>query len=113
MVSKEIDFFKGFTLRFNWTAFEKMAHALNAPAFSQFDKIMANLGPYEIRMILWAGLLHKNPNLKKEDVGELIDEYMETHSMEELTEVIMTALTEGSVFGGKKADTGEAQKSVQ
>lgn len=101
-------FFGDYTLRYNWTAFEKMALALNAPAFSDFDRIMAKLGPVEIRLIIWAGLLHKFPNIKKDDVSELIEEYLEEHEVPDLTELVMTALTEASVFS-RKSDTGETK----
>jgi hypothetical protein len=110
MVVREVEFFGDYTLRYNWNAFEKLAVALGAPAFSDFDKIMAKLGPTEIRIIIWAGILHKFPNIKKEQVSDIIDEYMETSDINTLTDLVMTALTEASVFG-RKSDKGETAGS--
>lgn len=105
MPLKSIPFFAGHSLRFDWQAFEEMVEALETPAFSDFGKIVEKLGPKTLRIILWAGLLHENPGLKQADVFPIINEYLESHSMTELSEVVLNALTESSILGG---DTGEA-----
>jgi hypothetical protein len=112
--TREVNFFGDYSLRFNWSAFEKMTSALGASSFSDFDKIMTKLGPVEIRLIIWAGLQHKFPNIKKENVSDLIDEFMELNDndMQALTELVMTALTEASVFSGR-TDKGENQKEIK
>lgn len=109
MPLKSLPFFGEYSLRFNWTAFERMAVALGTPSFADFDKIMTRLGPVEIRTIVWAGLLHKYPKITSSEVAGIIDEYLDEHDIQELTEIVMNALTEASVFGNKKADKGETK----
>jgi hypothetical protein len=76
-----------------------MVEALEAPAFVDFDKIIKKLGPKQMRMILWAGLTHQIPDLKPSDVIPIINEFMETKTMADLSEIVIKALQEASILG--------------
>jgi hypothetical protein len=111
MPLKSIPFFGKYKLRYDWEAFEEMVEALETPAFSDFGKIVSRMGPKTMRVMIWAGLLHDNPGLRQEDVKKIINEYMETHSLEDLTEVLMSALNESSLLGGDKGEAMTETKS--
>lgn len=113
MALKSIPFFKGLDLRFDWEAYEKMVEALEAPAFTDFSNVVQKLGPKQMRIILWAGLLHAKPDLELKDTFAIINEYLEEKSMDDFAQVIITALQEASILGkGGGSDPGEA-KTVQ
>lgn len=99
MPLKTIHFFGEYKLRYDWEAFENMVEALEAPAFVDFDKIIKKLGPKQMRMIIWAGLLHQVPGLTPADVIPIINEFMQTKGMPELTEIVIKALQEASILG--------------
>ena len=89
-----------------------MTEALEAPAFTDLENALQKLGPKQIRMILWAGLLHKFPDLSQKDVIPIINEYMEDHDMGQLSEIVIKALTEASILGGG-SDQGEAKEKTK
>lgn len=66
---------------------------------------MSRLGPVEMKILVWAGLLHKYPKLKQEEASDIIDEYMEDHTIEDLSNIVMDAIQNASVFG--RPDKGE------
>ena len=76
-----------------------MVEALEAPAFIDFENIIKKLGPKQMRMILWAGLIHQIPGLQPAGVIPIINEFMETRSMADLTEIVIKALQEASILG--------------
>lgn len=109
--SKTIPFFGKYKLRYDWEAYESMVEGLNAPAFADFSKVIEELGPKQIRVILWAGLLHMLPELTPKETYPIINEYLEKHTLRDLTEVVIKGLQEASILskelGG--SDQGEAQ----
>ena len=111
MVIKEVEFVSGYPLRFDWNGIESMTIALDTPAFTDIDRIISkgNFGPVSVRLILWAGLLHKHPDLKKEEVSKLIDAYLENHTLKDLSLTISKALIASGLLGTEStgADTGE------
>lgn len=113
MVSKETQFVPEYPLRYEWNAFEALAEALNAHSFADFDNVLnsARVGFKEIRIVIWAGLLHKYPDMKKEDVAELINIYMENHVMSELSGLVGNALSDSEMFKKKGVDTGEVPQT--
>jgi hypothetical protein len=86
-----------------------MVEGLGAPAFVDFANVMEKLGPKQMRIILWAGLLHMNPDLTPKDMYPIINDYLEKHSLEELTEIVVKALQEASILskGVGGPDQGE------
>lgn len=86
-----------------------MVEGLGAPAFVDFAKVMEKLGPKQMRIIIWAGLLHMLPELTQKEVYAIIDEYLETHNLEDLSGVVIQGLQEASILGGSGADRGEVK----
>jgi hypothetical protein len=88
-----------------------MVEGLEAPAFVDFAKVMEQLGPKQMRIILWAGLLHMLPELTPKDMFPIINEYLEKRTLEDLTLVVIKALQEASILSkeGAGSDTGEAK----
>lgn len=87
-----------------------MVEGLEAPAFVDFAAVMEKLGPKQMRIILWAGLLHMLPDLKPKDMYPIINEYLEKHTMEELTNIVVKALQEASILSkGGGNDQGEVK----
>lgn len=87
-----------------------MVEGLDAPAFVDFAAVMEKLGPKQMRIILWAGLLHMLPDLTPKDMYPIINEYLEKHTMEDLTNIVVKALQEASILskvGGN--DQGEVK----
>lgn len=109
MVKKEVAFLPGYPLRYGWEGLEKLTSALNAEAFEDFEKIVNKIGPKHIRIILWAGLIHKDPDISTNEVYNLIDTYLENHTMSDLSELIGKALAISGILGG--SDPGE-EKTV-
>lgn len=102
---------EGYPLRLTWNSIEKMTEALGTPAFSQFDQAINinNIGPVQLRIIIWAGLLPKYPELKQEDVSDLIDQYREKHGVSELYILVGNLLIEAGLLGKKGSDKGEVK----
>lgn len=112
MATKEIPFFGGYTLRYGWAGLEALTSALDAPAFTDFEKIVNQLGPKHLRMILWAGLIHKFPEMTPSDVIPLIDEYLETKDISDLSKLVGEALTASGIIK-EGADKGEVLVKVK
>jgi|SRR5665647_1024366 len=112
MATKEVEFFGDYNLRYGWQGLEALSSALDAPAFSDFDKILNELGPTHLRIILWAGLLHKYPSLGREspEMYGIMDEYLEGHSLEDLGNIVGKALMASGIIGQPQGeDKGEVQ----
>jgi len=107
MTLKEIPLIGEYALRYDWAGFEAMMEALEAPSFSDFDKGFSKLGPRSVRMMVWAGLLHKFPLLKKEEVAGIITSYLENNSLESLTAVLNKALLEGNILTSSAGEKTE------
>ena len=89
-----------------------MVEGLGTPAFAELAQAMENLGPKQMRMILWAGLLHMYPDLTPKDMFPIINEYLEKHTFEDLATVVVKALQEASILNAgnsRKTDQGEAE----
>lgn len=89
-----------------------MVEGLGAPAFVDFAAVMEKLGPKQMRIILWAGLLHMLPALTPKDMYPIINEYLEKHSMEELTNVVVQGLQEASILS-KSGGNDQGEVKVQ
>jgi hypothetical protein len=72
---------------------------------------MNNLGPEQLQILVWAGLLHKFPRLTLAEAEAIIDEYTEEHGLEDLVNVVMRGIQEASVFG--RSDKGETPATVE
>lgn len=108
---KAIPFYGKYKLRYDWEAYENMVEALGAPAFADFAKVIEKLGPKQIRMILWAGLLHMDPEITPKDVYPILNAYLEKNSLEDLTGIVVQALQEASILSKEMGDDlGEANE---
>jgi hypothetical protein len=109
MATKEVKFFGDYNLRYGWQGLEALSTALDAPAFADFDKILNELGPAHLRIILWAGLLHKYPTMgvNSPEMFQVMDDYLEDHSLEDLGNVVGQALMASGIIGQQEADKGE------
>lgn len=86
-----------------------MVEGLEAPAFVDFAKVMEKLGPKQMRIIIWAGLLHMLPDITPKEVFPIINEYLESHSLEDLTNIVVKGLQQASILGKDMGDDqGEA-----
>ena len=114
MAKKEVEFFGDYKLRYGWQGLEALSTALDAPAFADFDKIINELGPKQLRVILWAGLLHKYPDLKSDsqEMFGIMDNYLDTHDMESLGNVVGNALMASGILGDSGEDKGEVAGKV-
>lgn len=65
-----------------------------------------------IRAIMWAGLVHEDPALTLEQVGDLIEDYGIAKSMEDIGAAIQVALPELSVTedGANASDPPDPQR---
>lgn len=90
-----------------------MVEGLNAPAFVDFAKVIEELGPKQIRIILWAGLLHMIPDITPKDTFKIIDEYLENHTLKDLTEVVIRALQEASILAKDVGGTDLGEEKSQ
>ena len=116
MVTKEVPFFGDYTLRYGWKGLEAMAKALNTPAFTDFDRIIAEMGPEHLRKIVWAGLIHKYPNLTADATCELIDEFLDEHDVTELSDIVGQAMIASGIITppsqpGEGGDMGESKSN--
>jgi len=101
-----IPFFKEYSLRYGWSGIEAMMEALGNPTFVEFDKIVARPTLKTVRLVIWAGLIHDKPLLKKEDVPKILDEYLGENTFKSLVDVMTRALSEANIItqnleGGK------------
>ena len=112
MVTRTVDFFGDYKLRYGWEGIEALTTALNAEAFSDFENIVSKLGPKHLRIILWAGLIDKYPSLEpnSKEMYRIMDEYLEDHDIANLSDVVGKALlASGIISSGQPGDdTGEA-----
>lgn len=117
MVKKDVEFLPDYPIRFDWEGIEALTEALNAPAFVDLDRVLhpKNVGPVQIRLILWAGMIHKHPELQKDDVKKLINQFVEENGMRELSTRINKALIASGLLGDAKqgADTGEVKEQLK
>lgn len=109
MPLKEIPFFKEYTIRYDWDAFEKVCGALGIESFLDFDMVLRKLGPKQLRLMLWAGLLHKFPDIQPSEVGAIISEFMQEKPLAELTTIISKGLEEAGFISTGKSDKGETK----
>ena len=93
-----IPFFKDYSLRYGWSGIEAIMDVLGNPSFTEFDKIIARMELKTVRLVIWAGLIHDKPLLKKEDVPKILDEYLCENSFKSLVDVMTRALSEANII---------------
>jgi len=113
MPLKDIPFFKEYTIRYDWDAFEKVCEALNIESFMDFDIVLRRLGPKQLRLMLWAGLLYKFPTLQPSEVGAIISEFMQENPLSDVTAIISKGLEEAGFISTKVADKGEMKPNAK
>ena len=90
------------TFRYNYDAFELIEETLGTP-FASLK--VEQLRLKELKVIIWAGLVHEDPELKLEDVGPLIDEAESIQYVAEKMNEAVTLSMQGKSQPEKKAKT--------
>ena len=85
----EINLDKPRRLRYTINALVALEEKLGKP-ISAIDR--TKIGIKEFRLLLWAGLIHEDPNLTEEKVGELMDEADINYIAEKINEAIQISL---------------------
>lgn len=93
-------------LRYTMNALVNMEEALGKPIGQIISEFNAGVfGFKDIRAIIWAGLLHENPDLTQEQVGNIIDEAEALdYIIRQAGEALRSAF--GSRKTGRKNETG-------
>lgn len=102
---------KDYSLKFDMNALAEMEEALDltVPQIGQLA-LEGKFGVKLVRGLLWAGLLHSNPNLTIAEAGEILGEL----GLEEGAKVASEALVETLTAGKKKENVvpmGKAPKN--
>lgn len=113
MPLKDITFFREYTIRYDWDAFEKVCEALNIESFMDFDIVLRRLGPKQLRLMLWAGLIHKFPEMQPSEVGTIISEFMQENPLSEVTSIISKGLEEAGFISTRGLDKGETKPNTK
>jgi hypothetical protein len=82
-------------IRFTFNAFCELEEVMDRP----LTELQNGFKMKDLRALVWAGLLHEEPDLTLEDAGAMIDE---AESIEEVAQVVGKALE--AAFGSKKKD---------
>ena len=98
MPLKSIPFFGDYSLRYGWSGIEAIMEVLGNPSFTEFDKIVTRPTLKTVRLVIWAGLIHDKPLLKKEDVPKILDEYLSENTFQSLVGVMTRALEEANII---------------
>ncbi|MBA4547683.1 hypothetical protein H1R82_07345 [Thermoactinomyces intermedius] len=72
-------------LKYTFSAFCELEEALGRP----LTEIKNNFRMKDLRALVWAGLLHENPDLTLEETGRLLDE---APSLEDVGDAVAKAL---------------------
>ncbi len=83
-------------LRFNFNALMILEENLDKPVTELGNSISFK----DINTLVWAGLLHEEPGLTKEDTAEIIDAVIENEGINSLSNKLALAVT--MAFGGGK-----------
>jgi hypothetical protein len=81
--------------RFTFNAFCELEDVLDRP----LTELQKGFKMKDLRALVWAGLLHEEPELTIEQAGDLIDE---AESIEEVAEAVSKAIE--AAMGSKKED---------
>lgn len=82
----EIELDKKRRLKFNMNALTELEDVLGMPITGLSDQ---KVGMKELRAMLWAGLLHDDPDLSLREAGDLI----ELENLQEISEKVTEAMT--------------------
>lgn len=86
----DIELDKKRRLKFNMNALSELEDAMGKPVTQ-----LNNVGMKELRALLWAGLIHENPNLTLQDAGNLIELENIEYIGEKVTEAMTLAFPKG------------------
>lgn len=100
-----------FNFRFDFNALCEFCHAIDIPISEIGDKSASQMGPYEIRALIWAGLVWENPGLTVSDVGDMIDFSNLSYITEKAIEAFEGAFPEGKIGETEKNESSPKEKS--
>lgn len=84
---------KARNLRYTFNSLMILEEQLDKP----ITEIGNNISFKDINLLVWAGLIHEEPALTREQVGEIIDACMENEGLQSLIEKVGQALS--ATFG--------------
>mgnify|MGYP005750951813 CR=1 FL=1 len=84
----EVELDKKRHLRYTMNALAEIEDALGVE-LSEMDKVKMNIK--NVRIILWAGLIHEDPDLTQEEVGDMVDLANIKEVQEKVSEAFNTA----------------------
>ena len=95
---------KTYNFRFDFNALCEFSHTIDIPISEIGDKSASQMGPWEIRALIWAGLIWENPDLTVSDVGDMIEFSELGYIAEKAVEAFEAAFPEKE---GEKAEKNE------
>lgn len=112
MVTREVPFVGNSSFLFSWKNMNAFREAYGIKTLEDFDKFYsqantAKLTFDDVAKIASFGLQRKDKTVSKEDVDDLIDEYMEEHTFTDFFELVLTA--QMTSMYSPNQDVGEAK----
>ncbi len=83
-------------LRFNFNSLMILEENLDKPVTS----LWSSLSFKDINLLVWAGLLHEEPTLTKEETADIIEAVIENEGLQSLSNKLAVAIT--IAFGSEK-----------
>lgn len=103
----DIELDKKRRLKFNMNALSELEDVLGKPVTQLSDQ---SIGMKELRALLWAGLLHEDPELTLHMAGELVEMENIQVISEKITEAMMLAFPQGEPKNRVSGPNGIGQK---
>lgn len=108
--SVDVEFDKPRRLYFNLRALKALDRAMGEVGIGRVMELLRALNFQTLERVLWAGLLHEEPNLTVNLVAKRLEALTdEGRSTAELFAAAHDALNASKVFGGRSSDSGNAQ----
>jgi hypothetical protein len=70
---------------------------------TSIENVFASAGVSSLRSLLWCGLIENHDGLTMKQAGELLQEYLKTHSLEELAKFLSTAIEHAGFIQAQQA----------
>lgn len=100
-------------LRFDQNALSRLIDALGIESLASLPSAVTNLDPATLNILVWAGRLWEEPDLKREDIGALFFALMPTYqSAIEALNLALWGMPEPEIGGSEDdADPPEAERN--
>jgi hypothetical protein len=123
MVKREVPLIGNYSLLYSWRNLNAFFEAFGIKTLEEFDKFYSKentvkIGFEDISKIVGFGLQRRDKQLSLEEVNDIIDEFMEENTMQDLMEITikaqmsaMVTTTEGEAEGEKKTKPPRQSKT--